>query len=199
MKKICRNLASLEPVNFEHVNAYFATNAAVCMLKCIAFSPFPQALQNLLPFLSLYAICTAGSVCHKQNVCRKHCFAEKVVRYNIFFYYTMEIYFDRNTDSVFKFIHFVILVITIATDDALNDSNTDGPEVIAPLDGSFLDVPMEEVVNGNGFDCDICGNSYKTKNLLKRHLKKHSNEPKTYECPRCTQYFPSQGALNDLP
>ncbi|XP_060583243.1 oocyte zinc finger protein XlCOF15-like [Ruditapes philippinarum] len=67
---------------------------------------------------------------------------------------------------------------------------------MAPLDGSFLDVSLEETVNSEIFDCDICGRGYKTKALLKRHLRKHSSE-ETFECTRCTQYFSSQKALDD--
>ena len=45
-------------------------------------------------------------------------------------------------------------------------------ETMYPLDGSFLEVSMEETDSSETFDCDICGRTYKSKVTLKRHLKK---------------------------
>ncbi|KAH3776257.1 oocyte zinc finger protein XlCOF6-like [Dreissena polymorpha] len=70
----------------------------------------------------------------------------------------------------------------------------DMDEAVDPLDGSFLDVSVEQTVSAESLECDICGNRYKTKVSLKRHLKKHSSD-NTFECTRCTQYFNSKDAL----
>jgi hypothetical protein len=53
-------------------------------------------------------------------------------------------------------------------------------KAMAPLDGSCLDESVEETVNSETFDCDICGRGYKTKVLLKIHLRKHSSMHKMY-------------------
>ena len=70
----------------------------------------------------------------------------------------------------------------------MEDENDEAVEYAEPLDGSLLDVSVNEEVKET-FECDICGGHYSTKANLKRHLKKH--EDPAFECKKCTQYFPS--------
>jgi stress-induced morphogen len=45
-----------------------------------------------------------------------------------------------------------------------------------PLDGSFLDISLEETVHTTKYDsyqCDICQKKFKSQQNLKRHLKIH--------------------------
>ena len=61
----------------------------------------------------------------------------------------------------------------------MEDENDEAVEYAEPLDGSLLDVSVNEEVKET-FECDICGGHYSTKANLKRHLKKH--EDPAFEC-----------------
>ena len=74
----------------------------------------------------------------------------------------------------------------------MEEENDEAVEYAEPLDGSLLDVSVNEEVKET-FECDICGGHYSTKANLKRHLKKH--EDPAFECKKCTQYFPSAAEL----
>ena len=74
----------------------------------------------------------------------------------------------------------------------MEDENDEAVEYAEPLDGSLLDVSVNEEVKET-FECNICGGHYSTKANLKRHLKKH--EDPAFECKKCTQYFPSAAEL----
>lgn len=66
-----------------------------------------------------------------------------------------------------------------------------------PLDGSFLNISLEETVHTTKYDsyqCDICQKKFKSQQNLKRHLKIHDGT-KLF-CPSCTQYFDSEEKLN---
>jgi KRAB domain-containing zinc finger protein len=66
-----------------------------------------------------------------------------------------------------------------------------------PLDGSFLNISLEETVHTTKYDsyqCDICQKKFKSQHNLKRHLKIHDSTK--FFCPSCTQYFDSEEKLN---
>ncbi|XP_053395655.1 gastrula zinc finger protein XlCGF7.1-like [Mercenaria mercenaria] len=68
-------------------------------------------------------------------------------------------------------------------------------EADEPLDGSLLDISIEEEVDNEVFDCGICSKSYKTKDNLKRHLKVHDDKYK-FSCTCCTLFFTTEHEYN---
>jgi transcription elongation factor Elf1 len=46
----------------------------------------------------------------------------------------------------------------------------DVDEAVGPLDGSFLEVSVEETVSAGSLECDICGKRYNTKVSLKKDI-----------------------------
>ena len=66
-----------------------------------------------------------------------------------------------------------------------------------PLDGSFLNISLEETVHTTRYDsylCDICQKKFKSQHNLERHLK--ILDGTKFFCPSCTQYFDSEEKLN---
>jgi uncharacterized Zn-finger protein len=56
-----------------------------------------------------------------------------------------------------------------------------------PLDGSFLNISLEETVHTTKYDsyqCDICQKKFKSQHNLKSHLKIHDSTK--FFCPSCT-------------
>ena len=56
-----------------------------------------------------------------------------------------------------------------------------------PLDGSFLNISLQETVHTTKYDsyqCDICQKKFKSQQNLKRHLEIHDGT--TLFCPSCT-------------
>lgn len=44
--------------------------------------------------------------------------------------------------------------------------------------------------------CDKCGDSFKHMRNLKRHMKKHNEAGKIFQCPHCAKLSPSRAALS---
>lgn len=70
------------------------------------------------------------------------------------------------------------------------------------LDGSFLDVSMEELVSTTPeqevecvkYECTICSKKYKFRPDFRRHFKIYSSE---YHCASCHAFFNSNGKLQE--
>ena len=66
-------------------------------------------------------------------------------------------------------------------------------EELEPADGSFLDVSLTEVVSTT-LSCETCGATFKRKDNLNRHKKKHLAETQ-YHCSYCNTYYKTDELL----
>lgn len=72
----------------------------------------------------------------------------------------------------------------------LSDDSEDQHKVISNVED------VDESKPHITFECQTCNMKYAHKSSLKRHLIKHSKDPK-FDCSICHQYFPTEGRLEE--
>ena len=76
----------------------------------------------------------------------------------------------------------------------MNSSDAESDGAVDAVDGSFLDISLNETVASPSYQCAICETQFTRKDNLKRHLRVHLDTPQ-HHCMSCNQYFSSNESL----